>query len=349
MADSSFDASKKENPDHFFKYPQSEELSIKQEGDYLRIYGKKLNYSMLAAEEFTTGTVSARLKLFNNVFGLVARDGKDGFYSLALQKEKLTGTLSRKVGDKLETLKTFQFESKNLYDVELQFDGKQIGVRINGKTFVNVPDDGALKSGKAGLRGTWYSNAGLYRFGIETKTPEIAPASGLYDIAVSETEKLFTEAKGFDLDLKSRLNWNLDKAYREEDGARTKYSLNQVWQFVPVANENIRFADEKESGYIAVPSHWRGGQKNFYMHMADGKAVDDWRGVSMYYWKNPNYRSAIYFRKFNLPARAEGKRHFLYFTEILGRAKVRLNRAGDRRLRTRRPALVPEGRHRFAP
>ena len=50
MADSSFDASKKENPDHFFKYPQSEELSIKQEGDYLRIYGKKLNYSMLAAE-----------------------------------------------------------------------------------------------------------------------------------------------------------------------------------------------------------------------------------------------------------------------------------------------------------
>ena len=79
MADSSFDASKKENPDHFFKYPQSEELSIKQEGDYLRIYGKKLNYNMLAAEEFTTGTVSARLKLFNNVFGLVARDGKDGF------------------------------------------------------------------------------------------------------------------------------------------------------------------------------------------------------------------------------------------------------------------------------
>ena len=325
MADSSFDASKKENPDHFFKYPQSEELSIKQEGDYLRIYGKKLNYNMLAAEEFTTGTVSARLKLFNNVFGLVARDGKDGFYSLALQKEKLTGTLSRKVGDKFETLKTFQFESKNLYDVELQFDGKQIGVRINGKTFVNVPDDGALKSGKAGLRGTWYSNVGLYRFGIETKTPEIAPASGLYDIAVSETEKLFTEAKGFDLDLKSRLNWNLDKAYREEDGARTKYSLNQVWQFVPVANENIRFADEKESGYIAVPSHWRGGQKNFYMHMADGKAVDDWRGVSMYYWKNPNYRSAIYFRKFNLPAGAEGKRHFLYFTEILGRAKVWLN------------------------
>lgn len=325
MADCSFDASGKKNPNHFFSFPQSDELSIKQEGNYLRIYGKKINYSLLAEEEFSIGTISARLQLFNNCFGLIGRVSKDGFYSLLLQKEKQLGTLSRRLGQNSEILKTFQFEGSSFCDVELQFDGKTIGVVVNGKTLVNVPDDGRLKSGKAGLQGTWYSNVGLHRFAIRTQTPVIAPASGLYDTVIPQTARLFTEVKGFQLDLKSRLNWDLNQAYREKNGTRVKYSLNQVWQFVPVANENRRFAEEKDFGYIVVPSHWRGGQKTFYMHTADGKAVETWQGISMLSGRKPDYRSAIYYRKFNLPEDAAKKRLFLHFTEILGRVRIRLN------------------------
>ncbi len=98
-------------------------------------------------------------------------------------------------------------------------------------------------------------------------------------------------------DFRKRVNWNFSGAWKEEDGLREMVSLNQFWNFAPVASPDALPPEKTgEWGYFLVPGHWRGGNISNFMRLDDGRQVELWRGRPLHEFHHAWYRRTV-----NLP------------------------------------------------
>ncbi len=262
------------------------ELSIASTS--LPLVGSKINWAdgvlkssdchliLYAPKEFSRGRVSLKARdRYESTIALIARANKDfsAFYALEVCPSLKKASFYRFIYGEPTKRQELPYGGGREFTLTLDFDGKTIVARINGRKVHEIPDDGRLKSGMAGIRGGFWTNAELKNFEYSAAIPE-------EETQALNQPPMKPAANVKKLDLKKIRDWDLAKAYRTANGTRLTVSLNQVWRFRPVSDQRIpALAPESEWGYFVVPGYWAKGAINNYMRTDDGTAVTEWRGI----------------------------------------------------------------------
>lgn len=270
---------------------------------------------LYAPKEFSNGRVSLKARdRYESSVALIARANKNfsAFYALEVCPSQKKAFFYRFIYGEPVKRQEIPYGGGREFTLALDFDGKAVVAWINGRKVGEMPDDGRLKSGLAGIRGGFWTNA-------ELKLLEYRAAIPGGDTPTAEQPLMKPVANIRKLNLKNILNWDLAKAYRSTNGTRHTVSLNQVWRFRPVADPQIpKTEPEAEWGYFVVPGYWAKGAISNFMRTEDGTAVKEWRGIPF----TRGGASVWYRRTCNIPADWCNRKVELVIEDLCGAAEI---------------------------
>lgn len=270
---------------------------------------------LFGPEEFRTGRVTLSAQdHYTSDIALIARARKDAgaFYMLEVSPSKKKINFSRFIYGETMKKEEFPYDGERNFTLSLDFNGKTIAAWVNGKKISEFPDDGRLKSGYAGVRCGFWTNAELKAFSYSAAIPQASAQTALPMKPASNVGRL---------DLAKLRNWDLSKAFRKVNGTRMIVSLNQFWAFQPVADADAPFRKEpSEWGYFAVPGYWAKGAVGNYMRIPSGEAVTEWRGIPF----STGGVGAWYRRTFRVPEEWRSRNVELVLEDVCGTAEIYL-------------------------
>lgn len=249
---------------------------------------------------------------YRSSVALIARCRSDfrSFYALEVVPYQKKICFWRMVDGKVGPRQEFPYNGAAEFTLSLDFNDKTIVARANGKTVGEFSDDGAIQAGYAGIRCVFYSDINLKSLTHSDQIP---------NTPVSPAIPMKTAAQVKPIDLEKIRDWNIDRAFHQENGTRLRISLNQYWAFQPVIDTKTSpRAEPTEWGYIAVPGYWAKGAAVTFMRTPDGTAVTEWRGVAF----TRGGAAAWYRRTFAIPADWKGKKVELVLEDVCGSADI---------------------------
>ena len=140
-------------------------------------------------EIFTNGRASlSGYDRFKSSAILVARAKKDfgAYYGLEISTSGKKVRFYRYIYPKLTVIKEFPYEGGRAYTLDLDFNGKTIVPRVNGKVLGEFPDDGQLKSGVVGARLGYWVDMHLLKLSAKSTLPAAAPKAAAKPAAAPE-------------------------------------------------------------------------------------------------------------------------------------------------------------------
>ena len=321
-----------ENPTDYWKLPQwalkelGSNIKLKAEGDKLTISSDKSNVTAyLAGSEFSKGKLEFKGSFATSspfyLLGHFNPASGDNIYVGIIPQERRV-ELARARGGKIEKLAEAaipdSFDAKG-FTLEMDFNGKQILVGVNGALLLKAEDDGSVQKGFAGIRGAFYTKVAIASLTVDDKPSSL---SATLQAAQAKAQEPPLKTGEPTLDVKNLLNWDISKAWKRVDGPRLDISLNQLWEFSPVdaTADGAQPAMPKEWGYFIVPGHWRDGEVANFMHLANGQRVITWNGKSV-----TKYTCAWYRRNINIPSEWRDRHVVLLFESINGCPCVLVN------------------------
>ncbi|MBQ8755801.1 MAG: hypothetical protein IJZ19_12285 [Lentisphaeria bacterium] len=135
-----------------------------------------------AGETFTNGRATlSGYDRYKSSTALVARAKADfgAYYALEISTTQKKIRFYRYIFPKHTVIKEFPYDGGRAYTLDLDFNGKTIVPRVNGKALGEFPDDGKIKSGFVGARLGYWTNIHLLKLAANAKIPgevKAAPA-----------------------------------------------------------------------------------------------------------------------------------------------------------------------------
>ncbi len=135
-----------------------------------------------AGETFTNGRATlSGYDRYKSSTALIARAKADfgAYYALEISTSQKKIRFYRYIYPKHTVIKEFPYEGGRAYTLDLDFNGKTIVPRVNGKALGEFPDDGKIKSGFVGARLGYWTNIHLLKLAANAKIPgevKAAPA-----------------------------------------------------------------------------------------------------------------------------------------------------------------------------
>ena len=272
------------------------------------------NVFFMQPAEFANGVVALSfIDRYRSNVGVVGRAdaNHDRYYMLEVTPSRGKGALSRVIPGGDGFRKEFDYDGGKEVRLELVFDGKTIEGKVNGETVVSVPDDGKIPRGHAGVRGTYWTNVIFKSFSFHSAIPAKNPEK--------PREAMRVEGGALKVNLAEKRDWNLARTTVRTSGMRSEVSLNQLWEFQPVAKFGTAPQDaESEWGFFCVPGYWAQGALTNHMLNREGEPLSVWRGFE----PGKGGIAAWYRRTFTLPEAWRDKHLDLMFEDVMGRMEV---------------------------
>ena len=154
---------------------------LKVNGSWAQLYKE--------GETFTNGRVSlSGQDRFRSSAILIARAKKDfgAYYALEITPFTKKIRFYRYMFPKLTVIKEFSYDGARAYTLDMDFNGKTIIPRVNGKVLGEFPDDGQLKSGVVGARLGYWADMHLLKLSAQAALPAAAPKAAPKPAAAPE-------------------------------------------------------------------------------------------------------------------------------------------------------------------